>query len=945
MTVFYNETVGTQALDARVGPTHRGLMTFSDHMTRAPLALDDNTQTELADALARLPVAMQQMVEATASCSPYLRSLLIKHNDLPKRLERMGADALSSEILDEIETFEFAALKPGLRRIKGQIALLAGLADLSGVWSLETVTQTLTELADRALDHALKLLVLREIERGKLPGLNEKDAGTAGGMVILAMGKMGAGELNYSSDIDLICLFDETRFEPDDYSEARTAFIRVTRALAATMSEVTGDGYVFRTDLRLRPDASVTPVCIAMEAAERYYESVGRTWERAAFIKARACAGDIEAGRQFLKRLRPFVWRKHLDFAAIQDAHDMRLRIRDHKGLGGEMVLEGHNMKLGAGGIREIEFFTQTQQLIAGGRDADLRVRGTIEGLEQLAQAGWITDELARTLTEHYRAHREIEHRLQMIGDAQTHDLPNSPEDFDRLARFCGQSNTDAFRETLRERLTNVAVLTEEFFAPDAEEIEDDSEAKSYLDRWQSFPALRSERAVVSFNRLFPPMLVRLQSAADPNGAINTFEQFLRGLPAGVQVFSLFEANPQLGELIVDICTASPALASYLGRNASVLDAVIGGDFFTKWPETATLGAELAGQIADKPDFESKLDTARRWQKEWHFRVGVHHLQGLIAPEEAGHQYAALAEACVAALLPVVTDQISVRHGKAPGRGAVVLGMGSLGAGRLTAHSDLDLIVVYDASSGDSSDGARPLPIRSYFARFTQTLVTALSAPTAEGRLYEVDMRLRPSGQSGPVATSLQAFSSYQMEQAWVWEHLALTRARVLAGDGGLSAEVDTVCRAAMNKPREPGIILGETQEMRTRLAELGNSSIWDVKAGPGGAQDIDLFAQAACLADGAKAKDLRGWMEAAVRLGWCSTVEAERLITTRRLFWRVSQASRLISDKPFAPETVGTGGVKIMLRDTGEETLDDLTSTLTNCRREAKDVIDRAMA
>ncbi len=918
-------------------------MSFADAITRFPIGHDQDHVKDMADHLSDLPEALRDLCAQTAGCSPYLRSLMQREAEFVYQISRSSADAAVEDTLSGISKIEFSDLKPELRRIKRQIALLTALADLGGIWRLEQVTSVLTQLAEQALDHALQTLVGREIARGKLPGMSEGDAADAAGMCILAMGKMGAYELNYSSDIDLICLFDETRYAPDDYHEVRASFIRVTRALTAIMADVTGDGYVFRTDLRLRPDASVTPVCIAMETAERYYESVGRTWERAAFIKARPCAGDIAAGERFLQRLTPFVWRKHLDFAAIQDAHDMRLRIRDHKGLARKIELSGHNMKLGFGGIREIEFFTQTRQLIAGGRDPNLRVRGTIEGLDRLAQAEWIDVDAAAQLTAHYRSHREVEHRLQMIGDAQTHDLPSNSEGFDVLARFSGEENTSSFQTDLTEKLHEVATLTEAFFAP--EETGENESVKSYLERWHSFPALRSERAVASFKRLFPPMLNSFQAAADPSGALNTFEQFLRGLPAGVQVFSLFEANPSLGRLIVDICTASPALATYLGRNARVLDAVIGGTFFEPWPGKDVLRDSLVAELAQFEDYETKLDATRRWQKEWHFRIGVHHLQGLISPEDAGAQYADLAEAVVCALLPVVNDHVAKRHGKAPGRGAVVVGMGSLGAGKLTSRSDLDLIVVYDADGVEASDGPRPLATRSYFARVTQTLVTALSAPTAEGRLYEVDMRLRPSGQSGPVATSLQSFESYQKNEAWVWEHLALTRARPFAGDETLVADVDAVRSDVLQTSGKDAVVRKETQEMRDRLAQAGQHGIWDVKAGPGGAQDIDLFAQAASLAAGSTAMSSEDWLASAVVMKWCSSDEAEALSTARKLFWRTTQASRLSIEGTFDPQSVGAGGVALMLRDTECDSIDNLIELLEKCRNQAKEVIDRVMA
>jgi glutamate-ammonia-ligase adenylyltransferase len=742
-------------------------MTFADRLTRHPIPHDPEAGREAAAALPGLPPALVPLVEGAAGCSPFLKDLLRREGDWLLPALHEPPEAVLDALLSAPAETPLSALGPALRQTKRRVALLAALADLGGVWRLEEVTGALTALADRATHLCVTALVADEIRRGKLPGATPDDAATGAGMVVLAMGKMGAHELNYSSDIDLICLFDETRFDRDDFHDARAVFIRVTRKMAALLSDRTDEGYVFRTDLRLRPDPSVTPVCLAMEAAERYYESLGRTWERAAYIKARPCAGDIAAGDRFLHALVPFVWRKHLDFAAIQDAHDMRLRIRDHKGLHGPVVLEGHNMKLGQGGIRDIEFFTQTRQIIAGGRDADLRVRGTVEGLSRLAEKGWIPPEVTGELTDLYRAHRETEHRLQMIADAQTHALPTSPEAFDRLTRFSGEGDTDVFRRDLRDRLARVAGITEGFFAPEPvsaavtrpEAVAALSHhARGIVDGWPRYPVLRTDRAMASFRRLQPRLLSLVARAADTEAAIVQFDGFLRGLPAGVQLFALFEANPQLVEMIVDICATAPRLAQYLSRNASVFDAVIGGDFFAPWPGRVALTRMLGDRLAEVQDYEALLDSARRWTKEWHFRIGVHHLRGLIDGFEAARQYADLAEAVVAGLWPSVVAEFARKHGQPPGRGAVVLGMGSLGAGRLNAGSDLDLILIYDAQGAEASDGPRPLTTTVYFARLTKALVLALSAQTAEGRLYEVDMRLRPSGRQGPVATALSSF-------------------------------------------------------------------------------------------------------------------------------------------------------------------------------------------
>jgi len=762
------------------------------------------------------------------------------------------------------------------------------------------------------------------------------------------MGKMGAFELNYSSDIDLICLFDETRFAPDAWMEARAAFVRATRKMAAMLSDMTAEGYVFRTDLRLRPDPAVTPVCMAMGAAETYYESLGRTWERAAYIKARPAAGDLAAGHGFLKTLTPFVWRKHLDFAAIQDAHDMRLRIREHKGLGGPITLPRHNMKLGRGGIREIEFFTQTRQLIAGGRDPELRVRGTLDGLAVLAAKGWVPDQAADVLARHYVAHREVEHRLQMINDAQTHDLPGNDEGFQRLACFMGMAKDDLLRQ-LTARLTEVHDLTESFFAPDAGSAAPPAAVHSFnpeiVARWGSYPALRSARAVEIFERLKPELLQRLAHTARPDEALLALDGFLAGLPAGVQLFSLFEANPQLIDLLVDIVGSSPALASYLSRNSSVFDAVIGGAFFDAWPGTAGLAAELAHRLQAEPDYEARLDMARRWAKEWHFRIGVQHLRGLINATEAGAQYADLAQACLQALYPQVVAQFATKHGPPPGRGAAVLGMGSLGAGRLGATSDLDLIVIYDAAGVDTSTGRRPLATRAYYARLTQALVTAVTALTSQGRLYEVDMRLRPSGTQGPVATSLASFESYQMSDAWLWEHLALTRARAVAGDGGLCADVEAVRARVLGRGYTPAQVLAEVAQMRARIAAAKTpDGPWDVKLGAGRLQDIELLAQAASLVARYPGRDLAAALQAGAGFGLFTPPEAQTLIETYDLCWQIQSVSKLLSDKALDLSALGEGGAAMLLRETGATSVDDLAQRLARASLRATQVINRVV-
>ena len=917
-------------------------------ITRVPTAFEPDLGQDALNVLPSLEGQQAELIYGVAGCSPYLKGLILKEAKwLQGALE--GPDAAVADLFEALPQIDAKAMPAVLREAKRRIALLTGLADLGGVWSLEKVTQVLTQFADLAVNSALRTCIAAEIARGKLPSMTQDNIEDAGGMTVLAMGKMGAFELNYSSDIDLICLFDETRFEPDDFHDARSSFVRATRRMAAMLNDLTGDGYVFRTDLRLRPDPGVTPVCMAMEAAERYYESLGRTWERAAYIKARPCAGDITAGEGFLNTLTPFVWRKHLDFAAIQDAHDMRLRYREHKGLGGTMKLPEHNMKLGRGGIREIEFFTQTRQIIAGGRDPELRVRGTVEGLKVLRAKGWVPDDAARELTDHYRAHREVEHRLQMVRDAQTHSLPNSDEGFARLAAFMGREDAE-LRRDLKQRLEAVHELTEGFFAPDAKSApQSHAFDKDVVTHWQTYPALRSERAVEIFERLKPDFLERLAKAAKPDEALLAFDGFLSRLPAGVQLFSLFEANPQLIDLLIDIVGTAPALARHLSRNASVFDAVIAGSFFDEWLGVDALSAELTDILARESDYEHQLDATRRWAKEWHFSIGVHHLRGIASAEQIAARYAELAEACLQALWPFVVQHFAQKHGAMPGRGAVIVGMGSLGAGRLNATSDLDLIMIYDADGVEMSQGKRPLPVRQYYARLTQAMVTAMTAPMAQGRLYEVDMRLRPSGTQGPVATSWQSFKDYQQNKAWLWEHLALTRARVIAGEGSLGEDVEALRCEMVSRARAPEMVLSEVAKMRLRIQAAKQAAFWDGKLGAGRLQEIELIGQAGLLGGGSDARSIEIGLEQTVALGWLAPEQSVALARSYGLFWQMQLSTKLLSEQVIddeqMPDVIGLGGLAFLLRETGFDSLDNLRTGVAETAKDAAQVLHAVLS
>ncbi len=913
---------------------------LADRISRAPRPYDPVQAADAAARFASQPAPVRALLEGTAAGSPFLAGLIAREADWLEAALAAPPEATLQATLAAMPAEDLPALSASLRVARRRTALLVALADLGGVWSLAEVTAALTDLADRAVQ--LGLVALVTAARGKLPGVTEADLADAAGMFVIAMGKMGARELNYSSDIDLIVLFDETRHDPADYADLRRGFIRVTQGLVKLLSEVTAEGYVFRVDLRLRPDPSATPVCIASEPAENYYESLGRTWERAAYIKARACAGAIPAGEAFLGRLRPFIWRRYLDFAAIEDAQDIRKRLRTHKGLTGPIRVPGHDIKLGQGGIRDIEFFTQTRQLIVGGRDADLRHRATLEALAALTGKGWVERDTATALADAYEAHRTLEHRLQMIDDAQTQRLPENPTDLARLAAFCGSPSVDEFEAGLANRLATVKDLTEPFFVPGggtesapapAQIFADPEAASERIATWARLPALRSERARSIFRRLEPQLLHRIAGAASPDAALVSLDAFLSRLPAGVQIFSLMQANPLLLDLLVDICGTAPELARYLGANTGVLDAVISRDFYLPLRGIQELRADLAGRIGRAADYETALNTARIWMKERHFRIGVHLLRGIAEPEAAAAAYSAVAEAVIAAVWPLVIADFSRRHGPPPGTGAAVVAMGKLGSREMTASSDLDLIVIYDAEGASASDGKRPLTASVYYARITQALIAALSAPMAEGILYKVDMRLRPSGRAGPIATTLAAFRRYQTDEAWTWEHMALTRARVIAGSEPLGGEVASAIADVLAAPHDAAGVRKDAAAMRRRLAEAHETAAahpWEVKLGPGRMMDIELLAQTGALIHNlANQRSPRRMLSKLGALGWITAAEAAQLESALGRLAALQQIGRLASDHTVDPAEGGAGLVRLVLAATGEDDLAALRSHL----------------
>ena len=840
----------------------------------------DSGLTDFAEAVMR-DTGGRRLLEAVFGNSLHLTLSAVKDPGFLREILTAGPDAACAGVMSGLrragnDGLDGDRLARDLRVAKRRVALAVAVADIAGAWSLEQVTGALSDFAELALSRAAGHLLRAAAAGGAftLPDADDPEKGS--GLVVLGMGKLGARELNYSSDIDLIVLYDNERIRTDRPEELHNHFVRLTRSFMRLMDERTADGYVFRTDLRLRPDPGATPVALSALAAETYYESLGQNWERAAMIKARPVAGDREAGAAFLERLTPFVWRKNLDFAAIQDIHSIKRQINAHRG-GGTIALAGHNIKLGRGGIREIEFFVQTQQLIWGGREPELRCIATVDALRALAAKERIAPQTADDLIAVYRYLRRVEHRLQMVDDEQTHTLPADEAGLRDLAAFLGYADAQAFGSDLLAHLRRVETHYSDLFehapALGAQGLaagnlvftgsEADPETIKTIGRlgyknpqtvdaavrgWHHgrYRAMRSTRARELLTELMPALLKALAGTPEPDKAFLKFDEFLSGLPAGVQLFSMFHSNPHLLDLVAEIMGQAPRLAAHLSRRPSVLDSVLTADFFDTPPPPAALAGELDGLLDRAGDFEDVLDNSRRWANDRKFQVGVQSLRGHLAPRAAAAALSNIAEAALNRLQPRVEKEFARQHGRVAGSAMAIVAMGKLGGREMTATSDLDLIFIYTAEQGAAaSDGPKALPPSQYFARLSQRLIGAVTAQTAEGRLYEVDMRLRPSGSVGPIACSHEAFVRYHEKEAWTWEHMALTRARVIAGPAALHGLVDTALRETLTRSRDAGTLLTDVAEMRARMdSEHHTDLIWKVKHLRGGLVDVEFITQ-----------------------------------------------------------------------------------------------------
>lgn len=868
--------------------------------------------------------------------SPFLARQMDRFPGIATMLASGDFDAALAAVPDVVETGD--GIARSLRRRKGALALVTAAADLSGAWDLDKVTRTLSDFADQALEEALAATFAE-----RYPEAEPK------GFVVLALGKHGSRELNYSSDIDPILLYDPHTLPHGEREDPADAAVRIGRRVSELLNARDGDGYVFRVDLRLRPSPEATPIALPVEAAIGYYESMALGWEQAAFIRARPAAGDKALGDYFLQQIRPFVWRRNLDFGAIDAITDISRRIRDHYAQG-QAFGPGYDLKRGRGGIREVEFFAQVHQLIHGGRDPSLRSGNTREALRALAAVGAIDAGAAEKLDEAYVLFRTIEHRLQMVEDRQTHELPKSAEAMDNVARLHGLENGAALLDLLRPQVewvgSNYDQMTPaekgESLSHDEDRLkaqlaeigfEDAETPVARITRWRTgtVRALRSAQSREALEELLPDLMRTIADAPDPARALNRLDDLIGRLPSAINFFKLLAARPGLAELMAELLSHAPTLADALGRRAELLDGLIDTSAFDPPPPVEVLARQFA-QLEAGEDYQSLLDRVRQRVNDRRFALGAQIIRGG-DPLEAGGGYSRVAEAAIEALASATVAEFEAAHGRVPGGEMVILALGRLGGGVLTHASDLDLVYLFTGDFMTESDGAKPLGATQYFNRLGQRITNALSVQTAAGPLYEVDTRLRPSGAQGLLAVSFDSFARYQREEAWTWEHLALTRARPVFGSEAAQTALGAILTETLERPRDFGELARNAVKMRSDIAKhKPPASELDVKLVPGGLVDLEFLIHITQFRHNmAFDPNLRAALEQLVAAGHLP----QELVPAHDLITRFLIVSRLVSPKLTEPPEATR---PLVARACGVESWDALLESYAQARQSVRD-------
>ena len=787
--------------------------------------------------------ARKEAIGRAGKHSPFLRDAIEARPDIAETFVENGAAKAAELALSGVSE----SLDAALRRQRRALALAVALGDLSGELSLEQVTALLSDFADRVIDEAVAAAI-----RDRVPAAEPQ------GFAVIALGKLGSRELNYSSDVDLLLLFDPARLPRRDREDAGEAAVRIGRRLIELLQKRTEDGYVARVDLRLRPSPEVTPIALPIDAALSHYESSALPWERAAFIRARACAGDIALGQRFLDGIQPFVWRRSLDFGVIDDVRQISARIRDHFAQGSH-IGPGYDLKRGRGGIREVEFFVQIQQMIHGGRDPSVRMPATLDAIGALVAAGRLEADAARALGDTYRLLRTIEHRLQMVDDAQTHMLPPQADALDNVARLHSLDGGDDLLRLLEPHVEQAGRIFDGLAPESAGRLSNDPDilrrelgalgfddpegAARHVMAWRSGRprSLRSPAAQQAFEAMLPGLMQSIATGADPHHALNRLGDIVERLSTGVNFFRLLQARPALARLLAKILAHAPTLADQLARRPELFEGLFDASSFEMPRDWEAFADALADAMRGHP-YDLALDRARRLVNERRFALGVQLIDRRSDPLDVAAGYARVAEGALNALAAAATREFEAAHGGFDDGELIVLGLGRLGGCALTQASDLDIIYLHSAASGTASNGRKPLGPNDYFNRLASRVTAALSVPTAAGPLYDVDVRLRPEGAKGMLVVSLDAFDHYQREEAWTWEHMALCRARPVFGSAAARERTAGIIDEILRLPRDSAAVARDAAKMRAEMERhKPPKSALDVKLGPGGLVDLEF--------------------------------------------------------------------------------------------------------
>lgn len=889
----------------------------------------------MSERLRNTPIEIRRVALQRASDNaPFLARLIESHTDDVARFLADGADAALAHI--HAPRFDDADIMAAIRIWRGKIALLVALGDLSGEHDLFRTTRLLTEFADEAVDLALAAAIAERV-----PGAEPQ------GLAVIALGKMGSFELNYSSDIDPILIYDPQTMPRRSRDDPAESAVRIARRMVEILSARTVDDYVLRVDLRLRPSPEATPIVLPVEAAISYYESQALPWEQAAFIRSRAAAGDKALGQYFLSAIQPFIWRRSLDFRQLREIGAVSERIRDHYAQG-QVFGPGYDIKRGRGGIRECEFFAQVNQLIYGGRDAGLRAPATVDALAALAGAGHIGVSTAEDLTESYRLYRRIEHRLQMIEDEQTHELPGKTERLDRVARLDGFADGAAVMAELAPHVARtgatydglVAQANKDERVPHQEAalaqhiaeagFADPAVVMARVADWRggNIRVLRSPAARTALEAVLPSLLAAFGRAPDPHEALNSFDRTISGLPSAINFFHLLAARPALLAQLARILTHAPTLAGALAIRSDLIEGLIDTRVFDCIADFETLAADMARGIKGR-DTEQALDFVRAEVGERRFALGVQLIEQLADPLAVAKGYSDLAEAALVTLTDATVANFVAAHGRVPDSELVILALGRFGGSALTHASDLDLIFLFSGDFHAESDGRRPLGATQYYNRLAQRVITALSVPTAAGPLYEIDTRLRPSGEQGPLVVSLDSFARYQQESAWTWEHMALTRARIVYGSAEARAALDAMIADVLHTPRDHDRLLAEASKMRRDMAQhKPPAGPFDVKLIDGGLVDAE-FATHVTQLDQCRFFDAN--LGIALHAMQQAGAVSEEIVAAEQLLTRMLVTLRLISSGADGPAQQSRA---LLAKACGAEDWDDLLQRYDAARR-----------